>query len=720
MIKHALSYAENGFAVFPCYTMLNGICSCGRKKCDRLAKHPMIPNGRSGATIDPDVVREWWYKWPKANIAIATGKESGIIVLDVDEGGEESLLPYDLPTTVEVVTGGGGRHLIYKRPDSNLKYKTMTSILTGVDVRADGGYIIAPPSIHQSGRNYEWEASHHPEDVLVADCPKWLIEMIVEEEIDRVPLKWIPDGLLPDDIEEILSYIPADDYQTWMQVGMALHYESPDSGFAIFDQWSRSSKKYNADSVSKQWAVMSKRNHNVNHPITIQTIKALATKHGWNDPDEMIGHSIACSLIEGQNEQALARVRNKKENVVITIPENYLPEHGLLREIIDYILITSVRPQPLLAVGAACSFVGALIGRKYRSETDLRSNVYFVCLSKSGSGKGNSIASIDRLAFMADVDRHIGGSAIASGPGVIKALVREPSTLFMIDEFGIFLKSITGRADNHRAEIMNNFMQLFSKASGIWRGTEYGTKEKERNQIVSPNLCLFGVSTHERFFESLSSTNGVDGSLARMIVIDSADGPKPIRQSPSLDPPSVELLEKIANIAVHPNGDQNLNPEPKTIYYADGVRKLTEELDMTMDILGERSNTQGSIYSRVTENTIKLALIHSVSCGYDEITKESFEWAMEFVLWCANKLVYQLDRHMADNETEKSLKTVYNIIRDSGEDGIEWYMLLRKTNGIRTRDLTDIITGLHAREQIVIIEKNIGKSEKPKRVFIAT
>ena len=191
----ALSYAARGWHVFPCHTVVDGACSCGKSGCENVGKHPrwdkhLIPNGNKNASTDSKKIQQWWRQWPDANIGICTGAVSNLLVLDVDahSGGEDSLKNLEasyrpMPETVESLTGSGGgsRHLLFKHPGITIKNsvgKAARGIASGLDVRCDGGYIIAPKSLHQSGRFYEWEVLHHPNDIDLADPPEWLIAVI--------------------------------------------------------------------------------------------------------------------------------------------------------------------------------------------------------------------------------------------------------------------------------------------------------------------------------------------------------------------------------------------------------------------------------------------------------------------------------------------------------------------------------------------------------------
>lgn len=187
---HALRYADLGLAVLPLHCPIDHgdrrRCSCGKADCASPAKHPvgrLVPRGVLDASRDPNVLAAW-LEQGRCNIGIATGAASGIVVLDIDprHGGDETLADLErehgsLPTTWRFLTGGGGEHVLFRHPGRPVK-NSAGQIGPGIDVRGDGGYIVAPPSIHINGRPYAISVDHHPEDVPLADAPAWLLERI--------------------------------------------------------------------------------------------------------------------------------------------------------------------------------------------------------------------------------------------------------------------------------------------------------------------------------------------------------------------------------------------------------------------------------------------------------------------------------------------------------------------------------------------------------------
>lgn len=196
-LEYALHYSGLGWGVFPAHTIKDGACSCGKPDCTSPGKHPRTRNGLKDATTDSRSIRKWWGQHQDSNIAIRTGSESGLVALDIDtkSNGFESLEALlntvgDLPDTLTAITGSKGNHICFKHPGGTVK--TRAGILDGIDFRGDGGYIIAPPSLHISGNAYRWINLDTP----LVEPPTWLTEL-VNGERDAHPYlsqNAIPEG----------------------------------------------------------------------------------------------------------------------------------------------------------------------------------------------------------------------------------------------------------------------------------------------------------------------------------------------------------------------------------------------------------------------------------------------------------------------------------------------------------------------------------------------
>jgi len=197
----ALQYAKMGLAVFPLVEK---------------DKHPLTKNGFKDATTDPRKIEEWWSIHPRANVGIATGQMSGgIVAIDIDVDKEVGKDGYHvwlkwckdnflvLPDSWLSITGRGGYHLIYK---SLFPVESKIGWLQDVDVRADGAYIVAPPSVHPNGSHYQWEQSPDEWELITTDdidVEYVMNSIIAASNTTNEPLK-VPDEIPEGHRDEIM------------------------------------------------------------------------------------------------------------------------------------------------------------------------------------------------------------------------------------------------------------------------------------------------------------------------------------------------------------------------------------------------------------------------------------------------------------------------------------------------------------------------------------
>jgi len=135
----ALEYLENGFYVFPLMPK---------------TKIPLTQNGFKDASNDPKQIKSWYRQYPNANIGIATGEISGLLVIDLD--GKELPKEWPLMSGALKVKTSRGWHFYFKYPEGQNIASRIKVNGHNIDVRANGGYIVAPPSIHPDGGRYEF------------------------------------------------------------------------------------------------------------------------------------------------------------------------------------------------------------------------------------------------------------------------------------------------------------------------------------------------------------------------------------------------------------------------------------------------------------------------------------------------------------------------------------------------------------------------------------
>ena len=200
----ALAYAaDHGLRVLPVYAVSeSGACDCGRPECPSAGKHPAIDEWPERATTDPETIRTWFRR--RRNVGIATGR--GLLVLDIDLGGEEWLRQQAVPLTWSARTGSGGLHYYFRLPPGVELRDTAGKLAAGVDTRGDGGMVVAPPSV--SGRGlYEWQTA--PGEVDLAPIPAWLLTRLLElaSGSERSPVRDLPETIPTGQRNEALARV---------------------------------------------------------------------------------------------------------------------------------------------------------------------------------------------------------------------------------------------------------------------------------------------------------------------------------------------------------------------------------------------------------------------------------------------------------------------------------------------------------------------------------
>lgn len=195
-MRVALAYAERGWPVLPLWWPVAGPkrCACPDPECGaphperpgelagNPAKHPvgrLVPRGKDQASTDSAVITRWWTLCPRANVGIVTGAASGLVVLDVDgPAGQSSLRSlvdhYGRFRAAWARTGSGGWHAYFAHPGVPV-LNSVRLLGDGLDVRGDGGYIVAPPSVHVAGDRYRWQSAAPAE---LPPMPEWLVELV--------------------------------------------------------------------------------------------------------------------------------------------------------------------------------------------------------------------------------------------------------------------------------------------------------------------------------------------------------------------------------------------------------------------------------------------------------------------------------------------------------------------------------------------------------------
>jgi hypothetical protein len=340
-------------------------------------------------------------------------------------------------------------------------------------------------------------------------------------------------------------------------------------------------------------------------------------KEIWADGQDFVEKTAAAIVAESTRIRE-NRISDEDSAAGKTTLVDLTDPGGLVSEIVDWIVSSSSRPSRELALAATLPFVGALLGRRFASPSDLRTNLYVVGLAGSGYGKDHARTQLKRLFTTAGLDRFAGPNRFMSASALRVALMAKPSCLCMVDEFGGMMRQLNDRkAGIHSQLIRSDLLEIFSSADTYFEGAAYAgsaTPEKLHN----PNLCMYGTSTSEDFWASVSSLNTTDGLLPRFMLFD-VTGPKPVRVEPANSVYYVpdSLVESCRALALAGRGGGNISNvdlgnvpvKPVVVQYSPEAAAELARFEASIE---ERENlaTPESlpILNRAVEHAIKLAL----------------------------------------------------------------------------------------------------------------
>lgn len=305
--RAAVAYIERGWMVFPLHSVVRQedgtmLCTCGSKTCTDAGKHPLeASTGLKSASKDRAKIDEWFgdRDGPPRNIGIRTGMVSGITVIDVDTGpgkaGAESWAEitreHGETPTLTSVTGSGGMHLVFAY---NSALKTAANVLgPGIDVRNDGGYIVAAPSLHRSGKHYAWIDWREAPAMLPPHLSKPKSKRGRRKKDEHYKSKYSIEQ-----VRRMLTYVDAGDRDLWRSVGIILgrEFSVSDEAWQAYFEWSETwggRKGRNHDEIMRE-AFYDLSQQESESKLSIGTLVRAAMEGGWAPEagEVPIGHFV--------------------------------------------------------------------------------------------------------------------------------------------------------------------------------------------------------------------------------------------------------------------------------------------------------------------------------------------------------------------------------------------------------------------------------------------
>lgn len=694
-------YAELGFRVFP--------CAPGEKR-------PLTQHGCKDATTDLAQVEAWWEQWPAANIGIAT---DGLLVVDID--GKDNPWPgaaheVDLTRGPVARTPRGGTHHYHRQPGGDGQpggagwRNTASTLAPHVDTRADGGYVLAPPSVVE-GAAYEWAETFELDctpDALPEPCA-WLMEALEgtggsitaagERSASIGQGEAFPEGQRNHGLARLAGVMRragfgASEIHAALEVANRDRCSPPLKSFEV---------RKIAESVSKY-----------------EPDQALAAVVGGHFEVDRQLQPEAIAALEAMPEEA------KKRDNPGPLPVELLRCPGFISELMDYTLATAPYPNQALAFSGALALQALLAGRKVRDAANNRSNLYLLALAHSASGKDHPRkVNFDLLNRCGAAGMF--GAAFASGEGIQDAIAKQPAMLFQTDEIDGMLQSVAKAKDARHEAIMSTLLTMYSSANSFFPVRRKAGDEVAK-AITQPHLVLLGTAIPNHYYDALSERMLTSGFFARMLVIES--GPRGSGQEPEWAPVPYQLMATVEAWLAFKGGKDDagnlvaINPEPDIVPQTPEARSLIIEARLEAEREYTAAEAKGdtvgtSVWGRVSENIRKLALIYAVSERMDApiIGHDAVYWAASFVFHSTRRMLFMAEERSASNPFHADCIKALDALRSAPGGLLRHSELLRKMR-MDQKAFTTLIDTLVQRGDITAYVAQT--STKPGKVYQAT
>lgn len=460
------------------------------------------------------------------------------------------------------------------------------------------------------------------------------------------------------EVKKAISFIPSDDYDHWIKVGMALSNEYGPDGFKHWDYWSSSSDKYQPEEMNAKWSSFN------GSGIGIGTLFMFAQSYGYkpshqkNDAIDVFGPY----LIDGADPETGEIIADSDEvNEAIEEEITLAPYPGIMADTVQRGLAAAFKPQHNLVMLSALIGMSAACHGKYRFADNTRLNLYGVGIAATGWGKDSPRQVAIGIAKAAGAK--IIGKA-ASGEGLEDNLEDYRGMLSEVDEVAHLLEALNSKVKTpYLVTMALAFLALFSASAGTYH-TRVKAKSKdnaEPKSVLHPCFSLFGFCTPEKLGQALTISNAEDGLMGRILFMNGVDA-APVRYTqPFILPPNAIAYANAIKAAFSFNGE--LTTIEVEANADDLLWEITQEYDHNRKQAGSPIELQVLIRSAE-----KLKRIAGVLAVWDNPSKPVIKlahvhWGGEFVKLSNKAVLHFIDNHMASEEQISDANALLGLIK---------------------------------------------------------
>jgi len=388
-----------------------------------------------------------------------------------------------------------------------------------------------------------------------------------------------------------------------------------------------------------------------------------------------------------------------------------IPFPGIARDIQQWILDSSFKPQPALALAATFSILSVCVGRSIQCE-GIKGNILTLCLAESGEGKDWPLKAARKILQSVNLLDHAYGQ-MASGAALVDAICETPSALLLLDEIGHYFAGINSKnANQYSKEIMPIVTELYTSASDSYQ--EKKRKGQVARTIIEPNLSMMGISTERQIMDTLRSSEVADGSLARFLVLFGSTDVRINRKriSRARIPESIKdglnaLISTYSKPMMLCSTELGIDES-----YAEYKFDVEDRINLAAINLTDSRAQFKPFYHRQAVRAVQLALLLDQCQSIDVL-----EWCLKLVEQSTDVFIKKFCHLAADNDTERFVKIIERAIKEAGKKGISKQKFYDKTKQVNSQLKKAILADMIESQKIFIREQHVDGSQKPSTFY---
>jgi len=654
--------------------------------------------------------RQLWSKGD-TGIGVVAGPASGGMIgadIDTDDSAIKAALSAVLPQTPAKKRGAKGETLFFYGPEIKESKSWNINGKRVIDLIGPGRQTVLPPSLHpDTGSPYVWSGAETLEDLEPHELPEVHADLIEKISATLAPFGYVEDKLssaskVADGDEKSphrqLNEAALAKLASWVPALGLYRCRRTRHGFEAVPIWRPSTTGRPAEKRKLNLKIVPEgiRDFGADRGYTALDLviaacgcdldtawKFLSEQLGWSDGPVIELPAAKPELKEVKPEpKQTAPAADALEQYTHNVP-------GIVGDTIEWIVGTARRPNRVLALGAAITIVGTLIGRRVAGPTRSATHLYVVSVGPTGSGKQHLFDSTTQLMKSAGAESHIGPSEFISMPAVINFLLRKPLALCLQDEYGAFLKRITSRkASGFESSISKILRTLWSTSFAAMTTAEWANREMK--VIQSPAISIYGLSTPEEFHAALQGESVGNGFLNRYLVLGtetraSDSEPRLI----SIRPPA-NLADELRKLYLWTGANSILQIDDPTIAFVPDVLPWASEQAAATYHDFERMRDQSMddepqlkpYIARVGEMAVRLATIRAAGrCGPGAaIDQADMEWGAGIAWTAGQALATAAMEYLPENERGTYVDKIAGLIE-------------RRRSVMKVRDIQQYVRG---------------------------